>query len=52
MQRSTKFLPCGLQAGLLPETVDIVRLLKTDLPVIFRETEVTSDCNGLLRPGG
>ena len=48
--RSTKFLPCGLQAGLLPETVDIVRLPKTDLPVVFRETEVTSDCKGLLRP--
>ena len=50
--RSTKFLPCGLQAGLPPETVDIVRLPKTDLPVVFRETEVTSGCNGLLRPGG
>jgi hypothetical protein len=46
--RSTKFLSCGLQAGLLPETVDIVRLPKTDLPVVFRETEVTSDCKGLL----
>lgn len=50
--RSTRFLTCGLQAGLPPETVDIVRLPKTDLPVVFRETEVTSDCNGLLRPGG
>jgi len=50
--RSTKFLPCGLQAGLPPEPVDIVRLPKTDLPVVFRETEVTSDCNGLLRPVG
>jgi hypothetical protein len=50
--RSTKFLPCGLQTGLPPETVDIVRLPKTDLPVVFRETEVTSDCRGLLRPAG
>ena len=50
--RSTKFLPCGLYAGLFPQTVDIVRLPKTDLPVIFRETEVTSDCNGLLLPAG
>jgi hypothetical protein len=50
--RITKFLPCGAYAGLLPETVDIVRLPKTDLPVVFRETEVTSDCNGLLRPVG
>ena len=50
--RSTKFLPCGAYAGLLPETVDIVRLPKTDLPVVFRETEVTSDCNGLLLPVG
>jgi hypothetical protein len=50
--RSTKFLPCGAYAGLLPETVDIVRLPKTDLPVVFRETEVTSDCKGLFRPVG
>ena len=49
--RSTKFLPCGLYPGLLPQTVDIVRLPKTDLPVVFRETEVTSDCKGLLTPG-
>lgn len=48
--RSTKFLPCGLQAGLLPESVDIVRLPKTDLPVVFRETEATSDCKDQLRP--
>lgn len=50
--RSTRFPTCGLQVGLLPETVDIVRLPKTNLPVVFRETEVTSDCNGLLRPVG
>jgi Peptidase inhibitor I9 len=42
--RSTKFLNCGAHAGHLPETVDIVRLPKTDLPVVFRETEVTSVC--------
>lgn len=48
--RSTRFLPCGAYLGLLPETVDIVRLPKTDLPVVFRETEATADCKGLLRP--
>jgi len=42
--RSIKFLNCGAHAGPLPETVDIVRLPKTDLPVVFRETEVTSVC--------
>ena len=46
--RSTK-VNCAY-AGLLPETVDIVRLPKTDLPVVFRETEVTVDCKGLPRP--
>src|SRR5215213_6903733 len=50
--RSTKSDWCGAIVGLLPETVDIVRLPKTDLPVVFRETEVTSDCNGVLRPAG
>lgn len=44
--RSTKFLPCGFHVGLPPQPVDIVRLPKTDLPVVFRETEVTSDCKG------
>jgi hypothetical protein len=48
--RSAKFLSCGLQVGLPPQPVDIVRLPKTDLPVVFRETEVTFDCQGLLRP--
>ena len=48
--RITKFDWCGAIAGPLPETVDIVRLPKTDLPVVFRETEVACDCNGLLRP--
>jgi hypothetical protein len=50
--RSTKFLPCGAYVGLWPETVDIVRVPKTNLPVVFRETGVTVDCDGLLRPGG
>jgi len=49
--RSTSF-SCGAYLGMLPETVDIVRLPKTDLPVVFRETEGTSDCNGVLRPAG
>ena len=29
---------------------DIVRLPKTDLPVTFRETEVTADCKKFWRP--
>src|SRR5687768_9815666 len=50
--RITKFLPCGAYAGLLPQTADIVGLPKTDLPVVFRETEFTADCKGVLRPVG
>ena len=48
--RSTNFLKCGLQLGVVTAPVDIVRLPKTDLPVVFRETEVTSDCKELSRP--
>ena len=47
--RSTHFLKCGLQLEGV-EPVDIVRLPKTNLPVAFREIEVTSDCKELLRP--
>jgi len=47
--RSTNFLKCGLQLGVVTEPVDIVRLPKTVLPVTFREIEVTSDCNELFR---
>jgi hypothetical protein len=50
--RSTKFHWCGAITGLLPQSVDIVRLPKTDLPVVFRETEVTVDCHGVTRPAG
>jgi hypothetical protein len=50
--RSTNYLKCGLQLGIVTAPVDIVRLPKTDLPVVFRETEVTSDCKELLRPVG
>lgn len=46
--RTTKFLPCGAYAGLLPQPVDIVRLPKTDLPVVFKETQVTADCKGIV----
>jgi PrcB C-terminal/Peptidase inhibitor I9 len=42
---STKLLGCGLQLQVVTAPVDIVRLPKTDLPVVFRENEVTSDCN-------
>lgn len=50
--RSTRFVPCHPQVGLPPQPLDIVRLPKTDLPVVFRETEVIPDCKELLRPGG
>jgi hypothetical protein len=45
--RSTNFTKCGLQLGIGTAPVDIVRLPKTDLPVVFRETQVTSDCKEL-----
>ena len=47
---SIKLPTCGAEAGLPPEPVDIVRLPKTDLPVVFREIEVTLDCQEVLRP--
>jgi hypothetical protein len=50
--RSTRFDWCGAYAGLLPESVDIVRVPKTDLPVLFRETEFTCDCQRVLRRVG
>jgi hypothetical protein len=45
--RDTKALPCGASIGLLPQPVDIVRLPKTDLPVVFREIQDTFDCKQL-----
>ena len=48
--RSANFLKCGGQYMVVTAPVDIVRLPKTDLPVVFRETEVASDCKELLRP--
>ena len=45
--RITKIPWCGAHVGLPPETVDIVRLPKTDRTVIFRETERTIDCKDL-----
>jgi hypothetical protein len=45
--RNTKSAPCGASLGLPPPTVDIVRLPKTELPVVFREIEDTSDCKQL-----
>ena len=50
--RITKFPPCGVSVGVFPEPLDIVRLPKTDRAVVFRETEVTVDCQRSLRPGG
>lgn len=48
--RSVDFLKCGLQLGILTAPVDIVRLPRTELPVVFRETEESSDCKEFLRP--
>lgn len=45
--RTTKYLPCGAYAGMLPQPVEMVRLPKTDLPVVFKETQVTADCKGV-----
>ena len=45
--RNTKSVPCGASVGLQPQPVDIVRLPKTDLPVVFREIEDTFDCKQL-----
>jgi len=46
--RSTNYLRCGLQFPVVTAPVDIVRLPKTELPVVFRETEVVSDCKEFL----
>lgn len=40
---------CGAALGVVVSPVDIVKLPRTDLPVVFRELE-TSDCQKFLRP--
>ncbi len=45
--RSFDSVKCGMQATVLTAPVDIVRLPRTELPVVFRETEVSSDCKEL-----
>ena len=47
MVRNIKAVPCGASIGIPPQPVDIVRLPKTDLPVVFREIEDTFDCKQL-----
>lgn len=47
--RSLSFT-CGMQLAVLTAPVDIVRMPRTELPVVFKETEVTQDCNDLSRP--
>jgi hypothetical protein len=42
--RSANYAKCGLQLGVVTAPVDIVRVPKTNLPVVFRETEVASGC--------
>jgi len=52
--RSSDYTKCGgMQTAVLTAPVDIVRLPKSDLPVVFRETEFPStpaDCKELLNP--
>ena len=48
--RSVDYTKCGLQLGVITAPADIVRIPRTELPVVFRETEVTSDCKEILRP--
>ena len=43
MVRSTNYLKCRGAYMVETEPLDIVRFPKTDLPVVFRETDVTSD---------
>jgi hypothetical protein len=47
--RSINFSRCG-QFPSQTAPADIVRLPKTDLPVTFRETEITADCKKFWRP--
>ena len=47
--RSMNFSKCG-QFPSQTAPVDIVRLPKTDLPVTFRDTEITPDCKKFWRP--
>jgi hypothetical protein len=47
---STDYSLCGAQLGVVVQPMDMVRVPKTDLPVVFRETEIVSDCKQLLRP--
>jgi hypothetical protein len=42
--RSANYAKCGLQLGVVTAPVDIVRVPKTNLPVVFREAEVASGC--------
>jgi hypothetical protein len=52
--RSSDYAQCGgAQLGVLTAPVDIVRIPKSDLPVVFRETEFPStpaDCKELFKP--
>jgi hypothetical protein len=52
--RSSNYTQCGgTQMGVITAPVDIVRMPKSDLPVVFRETEYPStpaDCKELFKP--
>jgi hypothetical protein len=47
--RSMNFSRCGMQMQVLTAPVDIVRIPRTQLPVVFKEIEV-SDCKEPSRP--
>ena len=48
--RSVDYSKCGLQLQVITAPLDIVQIPRTELPVVFRETEISSDCKELLRP--
>lgn len=48
--RSVDYLKCGLQPQVVTAPLDIVRMPRTELPLVFHETEISSDCKELLRP--
>ena len=41
---STDYSRCGSSLGVVVQPMDMVRVPKTNLPVVFRETEIVSDC--------
>ena len=48
--RSTDYSRCGLQLGIVIQPLDMGRLPRSDLPVVFKEVEIISDCKELKLP--